>query len=212
MGKHTLTPLPPVESLLQKEITRFLVLDYDGVLNASARGTFKKQYFNPTYHERHPNPYYVKKARYWEDYEPKTYELAWSAELVSAVNDMASSADTLVVWLTTWREHMGAVMQRMGLCFHNEAYYLPWGEDNRDWHHAKKRTAFHDAFYGVSDLYPTAKAIWVDDEAFDAISVQTDDCLKNTFIRENVLLVKPDCRYGISRAELDTMKHFWGNP
>lgn len=212
MGKHTLTPLPPVESLLQKGITRFLVLDYDGVFNSSARGTFKKQYFNPTHHERHPNPYYVKKARYWEDYEPKTYELAWSAELVSAINNMASTADTLVVWLTTWREHMAAVMQRMEFSFYNEAYYLPWGKDNRDWHHAKKRTAFHDAFCGVSDLCPTAKAIWVDDEALDVTLVQIDDSLKNTFTKRNVLLVKPDYRYGISRAELDTMKNFWSNP
>lgn len=189
----------------------FLVFDFDGVFNAMYRsGTFAKQYFNPTHKEFHPNPHYNKhnRKRYVNGRlsgEPKSYELAWSNELVQNVNELTARDDVQLLWLTTWRGHMDDVSERLGFAPKREAFYLPWGTSDTSTHHLDKVDAFVDFFENVDD---SVGVVWADDYVLDPSTSWYLTYTEGIRDNANRLLLGPDENYGLSRDEWDSVKDF----
>ena len=192
----------------------FLVIDFDGVINVFYHsGKFKKEFYSPTHNERHPNPHYDPNEKhrhggwyYGELKEPKTFKLVWSDELVKDINKLAASPDVQVVYLTTWREHMGDVIDRLGLTSSREPVYLPWGDGLTD--HSLKVAAFKEFFAGVNSGDNKAGVVWADDVVLNVSNDWYEDFTDGILDNSDRLLVAPFDWYGISRAEMDEMSDF----
>lgn len=200
----------------------FLVYDFDGVFNVMSHGgTFKKSFYNPDRNERHPNPHYDEKAprrrtsfSLWdnggiaEPREPKTYEISWSTELIKDSNEISNRDDVQVIWLTTWRKHMDAVVDRLNFQSSREMLYLPWGDGHSAENHFLKVDAFQSFFRYVNDgSNSPASAIWVDDVVLDVSDEVSKSFLKGNF-EDKGFTVCPDYNYGISREQMMNMKKF----
>lgn len=187
------------EKLLRDGVKLFLMYDFDGVFNALYRGgTFKKEYYSPTHIQRHPNPDYKKKGN-----EPKSYELAWSEELVKASNVLTASNDVQVVWLTTWRGNMEEVSERLGFTSARTPLYLAWGEQSHE--PPLKVDAFKKFFPDFSKVPSETGVVWVDDT-----ELEDKELIYQTIVAPspNLLLVSPESDYGISREEWKNIEDF----
>lgn len=225
VSQQVLKPAPSLGSLLDTGVTKFLYLDFDGVINSFRRsGTFKKEFFSPDNRRFHPNPTYVENSR---PREPQKYELQWSTEMIDKLSVLLGNEDTQLIWLTTWRQYMASVVKRIGLTSTREQFYLPWGDIHQDDHY-KKIGAFmgyttpssvnpHSNYSHplqalleppVTPITPNLewRAVWVDDVLFPLGGYAKKHNLG--FPDKNLLLISPDERYGISREELKTIEGF----
>ena len=197
-----LSPVPSAKSLVNDGVTKFLLLDFDGVFNPEyTKGSFKKAFYSPDNRDRHPNPTYKPKSRPYDPYEarePKSYLLTWSSDLVRNFSKLASKNDTQVVWVTTWRAHMDDVATRLSFTAKRGMFYLPWGNDGYD--HFDKVPAVLDF---LSDLSDDTRVVWVDDVSFNPYVNSKVDTLD-----ANVLTVSPNSRYGVSRDEFAKVENF----
>lgn len=197
-----LDPVPSAMSLVNDGVTKFLLLDFDGVFNPYyTNGTFKKAFYSPDNKSRHPNPAYKPKTRFYNPFtrrEPSSYVLTWSSDLVANFSKLASKHDTQVVWVTTWRAHMDDVATRLSFTSKRGMFYLPWGNDSYD--HFDKVPAVLDF---LSDVSSDTRAVWVDDVIFNShVDSLVDD------LDANVLTVSPNSLYGVSRNEFVKVEKF----
>lgn len=198
----------PYREYVNDGVQTFLVYDFDGVFNVMYRsGTFKKNYYNPTDRFHYPNPHYVLLKR--EGLRTaKKYEIVWSSELVDDVNTLAADDSVQVVWLTTWRKYSLDVAKDMGFSFNRPPVYLPWGPTEVSSDHSKKLTAFTKYFADFSKD-DGVKTAWLDDVVLrDSELVYEKVAVDSAMTSDNLLLIAPDERYGLSRDEMAVMRDF----
>lgn len=216
---NTLRKTPDLASeLVADGVKLFHIHDYDGVWNSMYRnGKFPKQYFNSDKRIHYPNPHYTPRVRNtWVDpyapKEPKSFELAWSNELVQNFNKVAADSRVQLVILSTWREQLGGVLDRMNIKTAREPLYLPWSGRQ-----------MHDQFYKARALRyflwevnkgsvpedPNAYMVWLDDVVLHKSRPSYRDGLPAPeFTPSNSLLIAPNENYGISRAEWAEIAEF----
>jgi len=203
-----------VDKYMSDGVKLFLFYDFDGVFNAMYRsGTFKKDYYNLTHKENHPNPHYNPKAPKFVNgvkvlnKEPKSYPLAWSKDLVEASNDLTNNDSVQVVWLTTWRGHMKDVSDRLGFTYSRNPVYLPWGNNELSSDHFSKIDAFLDYFKGFKN--DSVGVAWVDDVVHkNADLVRREVFDVSSFTDDNLLLLCPNDWYGLSRDDMNLLNNF----
>jgi len=100
-----LPPAPPLDSLIESNITKIIVLDFDGVLNPLSAGTLGKKHFPTDRTAVVSNPHHANNPTK----EPPSYMVKWSTKLVGELNGILSDHDAVVVWLTTWKQHAGTL-------------------------------------------------------------------------------------------------------
>lgn len=202
--KLNLTSIYTLDSI-PNEVNTILMLDFDGVFNSMYRnGVFKKEYYQPTHRENILNPLLLK----GDLTPPKKYELQWSEELIKDFNKHFNNPSTLIIWVTTWREHMGKVVEMMGLKSHYAQYFLPWG-DNYSYDHNEKVTAVKKWLNKTT--IPNTKIVWIDDVLFrNNIINKGADLLGNKvwIAGESIHCNAPDSRYGISRSDFQELLKF----
>lgn len=195
-----------LDEYLTKNVDSFLFLDFDGVFNPFyTGGTFKKEFYNPDNSAHHPNESYdpaVKYDRYSNGREPKNYYLTWNSELISEINDLANNPNVQVVWLTTWREQMEKVVERLGFTYFHNPVYMPW-VNSEDGHFGKVPAFFN--FFKDFPKKDLPKVVWVDDVIFDMSSVVKD---VDELFGNKAMIVMPDSKYGLSRVEVSYVKEF----
>lgn len=202
------------EDFVNDGVKLFLVYDFDGVFNVMYRiGTFKKIFYNPTHKENHPNPHYdFFHSKYLsgdKSYKktPKNYELMWSDELVKDSNNLSMRDDVQVVWLTTWREHMHDVSDRLGFSYARKPLYFEWGADKYDLDHFMKIDAFLDFFKDFNN--DSVGVVWADDvvhKSADLVRKEVESV--SSLTADNLFLLCPHDWYGISRDEWNDVKKF----
>ena len=105
-----LPPAPPLDSLIESNITKIIVLDFDGVLSPLSAGTLGKKHFPTDRMAVVGNPHHASNP----SGEPPAYTVKWSTKLVGELNGILSDSDAVVVWLTTWKQHAGTLASMLG--------------------------------------------------------------------------------------------------
>jgi hypothetical protein len=144
----------------------------------------------------------------------RTFRITYSAELVEALKELIVEDKVNFLWLTTWREASLTELNPM-LGFPNEkADFLPWYDTT-----ASVSNPQLGKYWGLTDfiieeakqkrLEKDTPLIWVDDVAttgFYNLSEQekkrrTEEA-RDPFFTYPTLVIQPDDKWGISRAEL----------
>lgn len=211
MGVGLMREVPySAEGFVADGVKKFVVLDFDGVLNTFYRcGTFKKIYYVDQKVENHPNPFYTNSR---VNQEPKSYELQWSPRLVKDLNELLDADDVQLLWLTTWREHMQKVVERLHIVSRREQFYIPW--DN--YYYANLFSGSHlspqfgkingmEDFLGT-DLPAGVRVVWAD----DVLGKYYLNEMVNTLNRAKVVpfLVAPEDSFGLTPVVMEDMKNF----
>lgn len=195
-------------------VDTLLVLDVDGVFNPFYSGTFKKSYYNVTDSAK----FKFDVVGYRGRVKSRSYVLRWSKELVAEVNALVSLPNVRIVWLTTWHERMAEVELAFGINPVNESASLAWGIDSSSLQ-SSKVLAFRNLIRAGDKAWrDRLRVVWVDDTLFASPSPQVlmyngtfnfgyrDVNLK--IDDDRLLLVGPDCRFGISRENMSGIKDF----
>lgn len=178
---------PPLETFIEQGITKFLFIDFDGVIN------MVDYYHHPTHPFSKDEIFRCDTYGYGYD-DDRKFKLDWSSELIERLNALTARPDVQVIWLTTWRKYMGEVCKTLGLTAHNQMYYLPW--DKKLLTDGKV-----DAFVEYLNPEPSTPVTisWVDDLVFlddNAVKLAKELSVNGTEIYTH----RPRSRVAIDRA------------
>ena len=193
MSKHT------GKRLYGDGVRVFVVLDFDGVLNTLYnKGTFPKKYFGRLGH-------FNQAAIVGPEFE-LVFPITFSHEMIQRLNALLGNKKTQLCWLTSWQEQVLEPAQIMGLTSKRRPVvinYLQTSDSNQD-----GKPAGLQRF--LADVPDDAKIVWVDDTLHSGISrrhtEQVDHIMRQ--MHQQFLLIGPDDRYGISRAEMTEIESF----
>lgn len=206
-----------------------LVFDFDGVFNPlnhylewvgegkpteldyifQTTGKWKVS-FTEVSNETHFAPDRTEKV----EFEGKPVHISWSTELIAEVNNIIASEVADVMWLSTWRDKTGTVLNpTLGVNLSVDAWVPPthrsgnrYFTDSYDYHQRGKWFALQDFFA----LMPTAEkppVAWFDDVAtlgLENFEETTNNVVSNDFnVPALVFLTDPES--GISRAQWAAM-------
>lgn len=205
-----LPPAPPLDSLIENGITKIIVLDFDGVLNPLSSGTLGKKYFPTDHTAVVENPHQTNNP----SVEPPAYAVKWSTKLVGELNGILSDSDTVVVWLTTWKQHAGTLAAMMGLAPNAAQFFLDFGALGvAHPPQGDKKPALENwldtgnLLAGKSpQLGAVVKLVWVDDDVLQGsyagvVKYKYGDCL---------LTIAPNSMKGLSVYQMGILGRFMG--
>ena len=201
---------PSLNSLLDSGVSKVVVLDFDGVVNPFALVGPGKKYY-PTNHLVYvPNPYFTEGL----DEEPMDYPIQWSDSLVSEINSLVQEEDTALVWLTTWKQYVGALSKMVGIEPSDQQFYLDFGNDGESHpSQSDKKPAMENWLSGSTVLHSepvsdhAVKVVWVDDTVLcGSYSGQVKDMFDG-----HLLTIAPKSMKGISVHQMSQMKKFLSN-
>lgn len=210
LPEDILGQVPSLDSLVNSDVSKVLVLDFDGVVNPfDLVGPGKKYY--PTNHLVYvPNPYFTEDS---ED-EPVDYPIRWSDNLVSEINSLMQDEDTALVWLTTWKQYAGTLSKMVSIKSSGQQFYLNFGDDGENHpSQSDKKPAMENWLAGSTALQSGSagdhdvKVVWVDDTVLcGSYAGQVKDMFDN-----HLLTVAPKSMKGISTHQMSQMKKFLSN-
>lgn len=200
-----LAPSPDLSELVESGADRFLVLDFDGVINAFDVNTAPANKYDPLgrfkHHLGRPDPDNPRKE--------EAYWINFSQELVDALSEIAKDKNVQPIWLTTWRENIGPVLPKLGFTSARESFFIPWVEYNFFTNNGK-HVGFRNFFAKAHEDHPEVKAAWVDDQVLDNRLFEASRDIPDTFNSDKLLIVQPDPSYGISRRQMDSIRNHLG--
>jgi hypothetical protein len=204
--------LPSALELVDDGVSTFLLWDFDGVLNPfHITGTYPKAFYNPRKRFRAANPHYDPKRSWGRNKEPKSYPVIYSEELMQDVSELHSDPTVQPLLVTTWRSSAIALLEEMGVASERSLFALPWGDDDQDYKQFKKVAAVRNYFAPLVGHPQVAslKLVWVDDEVLNPEAYRVLSPLEGTpFDDSNSLLVCPEGKWGLSRADMAQMRAF----
>lgn len=205
-----LLPAPPLDSLIESNITKIIVLDFDGVLNPLSAGTLGKKYFPTDHTAVVENPYYANDP----SVEPPSCMVKWSTKLVGELGGILSDHDAVVVWLTTWKQHTGTLAAMMGLAPNAAQFFLDFGAPGVAHPPQGDKKPALENWLDESELlahpssHPGAgvKIVWVDDDVLQGsyagvVKHKYGDCL---------MTVAPNSMKGLSVYQMGMLGRFMG--
>lgn len=205
-----LPPAPPLGSLIESNITKIIVLDFDGVINPLSAGTLGKKYFPTDRAAVVGNPHHADNPTE----EPPSYMVKWSTKLVEELGKILSDSDAVVVWLTTWKQHAGTLAAMMGLAPNAAQFFLDFGAPGvahppqgdkkpalENWLDASSLLAGKSSQPGAG-----VKIVWVDDDVLQGsyagvVKHKYDGCL---------LTIAPNSMKGLSVYQMGILGRFMG--
>lgn len=151
----------------------------------------------------------------------KKYTLNFSSELVNQFRDLIVDDAVKWLWLTTWRDEAVTNLNPVLGFPEGKAGYLPWQDTTISTTNPQigKYFGLNDYILEQEDrglLLPGTPIIWVDDVAtmgFADLSETDIQRLQNNpypqpMFHYPTLIIKPDMRWGISRAEMQQIHDF----
>lgn len=205
-----LPPAPPLDSLIENDITKIIVLDFDGVLNPLSAGTLGKKYFPTDHAAVVGDPHHANNP----SVEPPAYTVKWSTGLVGELGGILSDSDAVVVWLTTWKQHAGTLAAMMGLAPSIPQFFLDFGAPGvahppqGDKKPALENCLDKSELLTHPALHPGAgvKIVWVDDDVLQGsyagmVKHKYDGCL---------LTIAPNSMKGLSVYQMGMLGRFMG--
>ena len=158
-----------LEDAVADGVRALLVLDIDGVLNALSLSSVPQECFPIDRRERCPNPDYAEeKAAFPHEHVPRSYPIAWSSELVEAINALTADSRVQLVFLTSWQGGAASIQSLLGLAPGRPSAYVRWRSSSQvtyAGHHGKipvltallRQTPSFDRLSAVA---------WADDDLF----------------------------------------------
>lgn len=202
---------------LEYGINKFYLLDYDGVLSPYGRNTLGKDFYNPDVIRRVPNFNYEADRRLPKTHrEPKSYLDSFSTELAADLRPLFADPSALVIFVSTWRAWTPVGDFKLDAA--NTPFFLPWGYGPADNDHSRKVGAVANFLAPAWDA-PGVKLVWADDIVLsDSARVRGNDdpVAKSDYMfrhfssPDDVLLLAPDSKTGLSRADVDKLYDFAG--
>lgn len=146
-------------SHLPSHVNNFLVMDFDGVFNVDyPMGTFPKEFYNADKYFLVSNPDY-NECEFKKERGPKNFRICYSEDLINDFNELLAKDNTMLLWLTTWKQGMKKLIDPLKLTSVNPMYYLDW--DNTSYDQSLKLDAMND-FLNIVDN-GQRKTVWADD-------------------------------------------------
>ena len=174
----------------------FLVLDFDGVLNAFQPSKKVHECYWPMTTLRHV----VTTSGY-----PRAYILHYSQEMIAELNTILADESTQLLWLTAWKHEILRVQPEIGLAPVRPSVVVDYAIRLYDDQIGKPA-----GFSAFMDGVPSDAALcWVDDclHADFGYTSLVRDCLDDLSLT-SVLTIAPDERYGISHTEMIRIRQF----
>ena len=199
MSTRVLQHTPSFDELLNDGVRKVLFLDFDGVVNPLA-GTFEigqKKYYRPNHLIYCDSP--------WGGEE--RYIVKWSTEMIEHLSSLVSTPDSVLIWLTAWKQNVIVPVSKMGFAASREQLWLDFDKGVSKYpKQALKREAMSD-FLGDTALPIGVKVAWVDDEVLTG-SHSADFTTK---FGPGALPVRTNTKYGLSRWDISCMKRFFNS-
>lgn len=172
----------------------FVVLDFDGVVNQFPGEVVPEGVFAPT--GKHKSAYRTELEQW--------YAITYSEEMVADLNEILADPAVQLLWLTTWQHRVIGEMEALGLRAAREPLWLKFLPRMSDYGgvHAKCEV-FDDLMEGLPG---DVGVIWVDDQAIAVHRAYAQDAQDAP--DEPGLLVAPDPRYGITRAQMAQIREY----
>lgn len=209
LPENMLEQVPSLDYLVDSGTSKVLVLDFDGVVNPFALVGPGKKYY-PTNHLVYvPNPYFTEDS----DEDPVDYPIRWSDSLVSEINNLIQGEDTVLVWLTTWKQYAGTLSKMVGIEPSGQQFYLNFGDGENHPSQSSKKPAMENWLSDSTVLQSEpvsdhdVKVVWVDDTVLcgsyaGRVKDMSDD---------HLLTIAPKSMKGISTHQMSQMKKFLSN-
>ncbi len=207
LPENMLEQVPSLDYLVDSGTSKVLVLDFDGVVNPFALVGPGKKYY-PTNHLVYvPNPYFTEDS----DEDPVDYPIRWSDSLVSEINNLIQGEDTVLVWLTTWKQYAGTLSKMVGIEPSGQQFYLNFGDsDENHPSQSSKKPAMENWFADSAVLQSDSvadhdvKVVWVDDTVLcGSYAGHVKDMFDG-----HLLAIAPKSMKGISTHQMSQMKKF----
>jgi len=183
--------------LYDKGVRLFMVLDFDGVLNAfQPSRKVQRAYFWPMTTVKHVIV---------QGGSRRTYILNYSKEMIAELNIIMADEKTQLLWLTAWKQEILYVEPEIGLRPTRSSVVVDYAIRRYDDQIGKPA-----GFAAFMDGVPSDTAVcWVDDclHADFGYTTLVRDCLDEGGLT-SVLTLAPDERYGISRAQMKRIHEF----
>jgi len=174
----------------------FIVLDVDGVLNSVyRRGPFPSGFFWPV--KQFPCALTVEHSM--------TYIMQYAPTMIAELNKMLANRRTQLCWLTSWQKDALKVGRGMGLTGARPDVVVDYNRGVFD-DQIGKPAGLTRFMAGVPD---DASVVWVDDMLHDGY-YSTDDAVAAMAPIE-VLRIRPETNYGISKGEMARIAEFVRN-
>jgi len=183
-------------ALYDRGVRLFMVLDFDGVLNAFQPSKKVNECFWPMTTLKHV----VRTGDY-----PRTYILHYSKEMIAELNDILDDERTQLLWLTAWKQEILRVQPEIGLTPVRPSVVVDYAIRMYD-DQIGKPAGFSTFMDGVPS---DAALCWVDDclHADFGYTSLVRDCLDDLNLT-SVLTLAPDERYGINHTEMSRIRKF----
>jgi len=202
------TPIEPIDDACQTMaacqragVQRFLVLDFDGVLNSLMRhGTFPDGTFWPVETELVPAMFAG------EEY---VFRIQYSPELIRRLNGLLADPGVQLVWLTSWQIQIRRVERMLGIEPRRRGIVLMYpvaAYDNQSGKGEGLR-AFQAGAAGG------ARVAWIDDDFLADWRGPVADTVADALPTQraaDVLTICPNADHGINRAEWDAVEAWLG--
>lgn len=207
LPENMLEQVPSLDYLVDSGTSKVLVLDFDGVVNPFALVGPGKKYY-PTNHLVYvPNPYFTEDS----DEDPVDYPIRWSDSLVSEINNLIQGEDTVLVWLTTWKQYAGTLSKMVGIEPSGQQFYLNFGDSGENHpSQSSKKPAMENWFADSAVLQSDSVAdhdvrvVWVDDTVLcGSYAGHVKDMFDG-----HLLAIAPKSMKGISTHQMSQMKKF----
>jgi len=184
------------KELFDSGVDVFLVLDFDGVLNARADHPFPDEYFGDV-------------SNFNQDVVDAglnlRFPIRYSREMIARLNKVLSDERVQLCWLTSWRDAAMEPAARMGLTSERPPVAINYPATKLS-SQAGKPAGLADF---LTDVPPEVGVIWVDDAMHGTsgfMAAQVDAAMAR--MTQRVLPIGPDERYGISRDEMAQIEAF----
>ena len=182
----------------------FLVLDFDGVVNAfpTSRGPSGSGAFSPWQVFTQMVPVDDWTGTRWK------LPITWSPGMIAALNRLLDDPRVQLCWLTSWQDQVWKPARRMGLASRaaRQPVVISYNKRSNDDQIGKMRGL--EIF--LADLPTPAGLVWVDDQLHCPWSPYTNlvtDCCDNLGAVEQLLL-GPNENRGISVTEMAAIEDF----
>jgi len=184
------------KELFDSGVDVFLVLDFDGVLNARADYPFPDEYFGDV---NNFNQDVVDAGLLLR------FPIRYSKEMIARLNKVLLDERVQICWLTSWRDEAVKPASRMGLLSARSAVVINYPATKLS-SQAGKPAGLANF---MTDVPPEVGVIWVDDAMHgesDFMASQVSEAMAR--MTQRFLLIGPDERYGISRDEMAQIEAF----
>lgn len=189
-------------------VTRFLLLDFDGVVNQTPLDFVDSSVFEANADLFLPDGSFSARPSPLGPgaYPPPEYPVTFSTELIAQLNNLLSRDDMQLVWVSTWGDSLRGVSKTLGIQAARKPIVLNY----------PRKMADYDSLWGkptgvagfTRGIAPDVKVAWADDVVVPYV-LRTNSVPVRSVDDEFTLFLSPNPDFGLSRSDVQLLKEFF---